>query len=542
MTNRKMSLKNRTKEINANEHSQETLERRLRFEELLSSLSSVFINLPATKIDREIKHGLKLIVDFLDFDRSSLCRYSEDKKQLWVTHAYSAPGFPLLEIELISDKLPWYTQKMAQGEILIQERLPEDIPDSAKKDLETQEKDGLKSHIGVPLKVGGKILGVLAFGSFRQKPQWDKSLIQRLQLVGEIFANALDRKKSDESLNSALVEIRNLKNELKADFTYLQEEIKLTHNFEHIIGQSNKIKSSLLKVEQVAKTDTTVLILGETGAGKELVARAIHNSSRRKNRPLVKVNCAVLHRNLIESQLFGHEKGAFTGADAKKIGRFELANNASIFLDEIGELPFEVQAKLLRVLQNGEFERLGGSKTLHTNARIIAATNRDLENESKIGNFRNDLWYRLNVFPISVPPLRERKDDIPMLAKYFVQKCTKKIGKQIDTIPRKTLTALQRYDWPGNVRELENLIERAIITTQDGVLHVELPTTQSTLNDNTRTLQEIERDYIVRILELSNWKIAGPGGAALVLGLHPNTLRARMAKLGIQKVISAAKQ
>lgn len=536
----KQSARGIKKEAKVHNRAEETLKKRLQFEELLSSLSSIFINLPAHKIDREIKCRLKLIVEFLDFDRSTLCLYSEDKQQLWTTHAYSAPGIPPSNVELLSDQYPWYARKMARGEMLIQELLPEDTPDYAKIDIASQQKDGLKSHIGVPLKVGGDVLGVLGFGCFRQERQWDRDLIQRLQLVGEIFANALDRKKSEESLNNALVEIKKLKNQLKADNTYLQEEIKLAHNFEKIIGQSHAIKSSLFKVEQVAKTDATVLILGETGTGKELFARAIHNASTRKKRPMVKVNCAALPVNLIESELFGHEKGAFTGADTKQIGRFELANNATIFLDEIGELPFGVQAKLLKVLQNGEFERVGSHKTNHTNARVIAATNRDLEKETQNGHFRKDLWYRLNVFPVSIPPLRDRKDDIPLLVKYFVRQYTQKIGKRIESIPMHTMQAIQKYAWPGNIREMENLIERAIITTQDKILEIELPTVPNVILEGTKTLDEVERDYIIQVLELSNWKIAGPGGAALILGLKPNTLRARMEKLGIKKVITAA--
>lgn len=245
----RQSIREITEEGKAHNRAEETLKKRLRFEELLSSLSSIFINLPVHKIDKEINRRLKLIVEFLDFDRSTLCRYSENQQQLWTTHAYSAPGVPPSNVELISDQYPWYTRRMARGEMLIQELLPEDIPDDATIDIASHQKDGLKFHIGVPLKVGGEVLGVLGFGCFRRKRQWDRDLIKRLQLVGEIFANALDRKKSEESLNNALVEIKKLKNQLKADNTYLQEEIKLAHNFEKIIGQSHAIKSSLFKVE-----------------------------------------------------------------------------------------------------------------------------------------------------------------------------------------------------------------------------------------------------------------------------------------------------
>ena len=271
--------------------------------------------------------------------------------------------------------------------------------------------------------------------------------------------------KRTADLQEALTEIQQLKDQLQAENIYLREEIRLEHNFDNIIGQSGRLKEVLFNVEQVAPTDTTVLILGETGTGKELIARAIHNTSPRKDRPLVKVNCAALPAYLIESELFGHEKGAFTGATTKQIGRFELANGATIFLDELGELPLELQAKLLRVLQDGEFERLGSPRTIKVDVRVIAATNRDLETEVRTGRFRQDLYYRLSVYPLSVPPLGERPDDIPLLVQAFVQKFNKKLGKQIETIPQNTMDVLQRYTWPGNVRELENVIERAIVLT-----------------------------------------------------------------------------
>jgi transcriptional regulator with GAF, ATPase, and Fis domain len=285
----------------------------------------------------------------------------------------------------------------------------------------------------------------------------------------------------------------------------------------------------------VAPTETTVLISGETGTGKELIARALHHTSPRKAHPLVKVNCAALPAHLIESELFGHERGAFTGATARRIGRFEFAQGGTIFLDEIGELPLELQPRLLRVIQEGEFQRVGSSKTLKSDVRVIAATNRHLKEEISAGRFRQDLFYRLSVYPLAMPPLRERTEDIPLLVQAFVQKFSKRLGKQIETIPQRTMHALQQYSWPGNVRELENVIERAVIITPDDILRIELPQEQVLAADVSKTLNEIEREYILQVLESKNWRVSGPKGAAVVLGLNEATLRSRMQKLGIQR-------
>ena len=347
-----------------------------------------------------------------------------------------------------------------------------------------------------------------------------------------------ERKLAEIDLRNAYTDIEQLKNQLETETAYLREEIKLEHNFESIIGKSAAIQYVLYKVEQVAETDTNVLVLGETGTGKELISRAIHNNSLRKARSLVKVNGATLPSNLIESELFGHERGAFTGAQTLQMGRFEVADGTSIFLDEIGELPLELQSKLLRVIQDGEFERLGSSRTVKVDVRVIAATNRDLEAEVRQGRFREDLFYRLNVFPITAPPLRDRTEDIPLLVEFFVEKGSKRLGKSIEIIPEVVMKKLQDYPWPGNVRELENVIERAVINSSGpklrladelaGLAHKEMPTP-------LKSLQEIEKDHIIRVLEESNWRIDGPKGAALILDMNPSTLRSRLQKLGIKK-------
>jgi len=336
---------------------------------------------------------------------------------------------------------------------------------------------------------------------------------------------------------SALTEINKLKEQLEAERAYLQEEIKLEYNHENIIGQSDAINYVFYKVEQIAATDTNILVLGETGTGKELLARAIHGMSLRKDRALVKMNCAALPSNLIESELFGHEKGAFTGAHSRRLGRFEIADGATLFLDEIGELPLELQPKLLQVIQNGEFERLGSSSTLKTDVRIIAATNRNLEEEVHKGRFRKDLWYRLNIFPITMPPLRDRLGDIPLLVNFAIGKFSKRLGKTIEMVPVSVMDALDKYHWPDNIRELENVLERAVISSSGPKLRLvdELKVPHKDLTGSERTLADVEREYIVRVLEQVDWKVSGKNSAAEILGLDRSTLRARMRKLNIRK-------
>jgi len=367
-----------------------------------------------------------------------------------------------------------------------------------------------------------------------QKRDLEKLVANR---TAELFVAKEEAEQRKELSEKALVEITKLKAQLEAETNYLQEELKLEYNHEKIIGKSDGLKSVLHKVEQIASSDTTVLVLGETGTGKELIARAIHSMSLRSGRPLVKVNCAALPANLIESELFGHEKGAFTGALSKHLGRFQIADKATLFLDEIGELPFDLQAKLLRVVQDGEFERLGGSRTMKVDVRIIAATNRDLAEEVRKGGFREDLWYRLNIFPITVPPLRDRLDDIPLLVEFYVAKIAKRMGKTITHISASVMGELQHYHWPGNIRELENVLERAVINSSGAKLHLidqlkKPPRYLSTGTDTT--LEAIERNYILQVLGQTNWKVSGKNSAAEILGLDRSTLRARMVKLNIQ--------
>jgi PAS domain S-box-containing protein len=359
--------------------------------------------------------------------------------------------------------------------------------------------------------------------------------ILEYQAVGR---DITDRKRAEDDAAAAHAEIRRLTERLEADNVYLRYEVKLKYNYDAIIGRSAAIRGVLSDVEQVANTGSTVLLVGETGTGKELVARAIHHRSPRHERPMVTVNCAALPAALIESEIFGREEGAYTGALSRQIGRFELANGSTLFLDEVGELPLETQAKLLRVLQTGEFERLGSNETRKVDVRIVAATNRDLERRVGDGTFREDLFYRLNVFPIRIPPLRERFDDIPLLVRSFVQEFGRTMKKSIESIPRATLDALQQYHWPGNIRELRNVIERAMIVAKGDLLHVEVPhqvKTSTSAPSATATLEDVQRRHILAVLESTGWRISGTRGAAALLGVKPTTLEYRIAKLGISR-------
>ncbi len=394
--------------------------------------------------------------------------------------------------------------------------------------------EGLRSFVSLPLISHQKILGTLNLGARREDLLSDDDVEQLSQAAVQIaiaLDNALSYRRIEE-LNAQLAEEK----------VYLEDEIRNEHQFDEIIGRSKALKSILKQIETVAPTDSTVLIYGETGTGKELVARAIHSLSSRLQGTFVKLNCAAIPSGLLESEMFGHEKGAFTGAIAQRIGRFELAHRGSVFMDEVGEIPLELQGKLLRVLQEREFERLGSSRTIRTDARVIAATNRDLEQMVQEHQFRPDLYYRLNVFPISVPPLRDRQEDIPVLVRYFVQQFARQMKKQFTTIPSEAMEALVRYPWPGNIRELQNFIERAAILSPGPVLAVPIPELKRAAvaangdgdeKTGVSTLQTAEREAILRALKESGGRVSGERGAAAKLGLKRTTLQGKMRKLGI---------
>jgi PAS domain S-box-containing protein len=579
-------------------------------------------------------------------EHSSLWQASiQNPGELVMTHIYRDPELPPTPERMSATEFfPWAQAKLFAGEIIAVPNTAE-VPPEASTDREAWHRFGVKSTLGFPLSVGGApVFGVISFDATREVRACPEPLLQRLQLLAQVFANALERKRADQKLRDSearlslaatsanaglwtlepetghiwatektyellgfspreglnvdkflelvhpedreivrraiheamrsgdeasveyrvprpdgsvrwiasrgrrqagsdsepdrlmgvstdITESKSVELRLQAESEYLKDEIELEGRFADIVGQSVKLKSVFEQIEQVSPTDSTVLIIGETGTGKELVARAIHNLSRRKDRVMVKVDCSSLPSTLIESELFGREKGAYTGALTKQVGRFELASGSSLFLDEIGELPLDLQAKLLRVVQEGQFERLGSPKTISVDVRVIAATNRDLAERVKEGLFRQDLYFRLNVFPIHVPPLRERQEDIPLLTWRFVRELERKMGKKIESIPRKTMEMLQRYPWPGNVRELRNTVEQALVVTSGTQLDVKIPEAAGiTL---LPTLKGAEQRHILAVLEQTGWRVKGPGGAAELLGMKPTTLYTTMQRLGI---------
>ncbi|MGB2898554.1 MAG: sigma 54-interacting transcriptional regulator [Candidatus Acidiferrum sp.] len=411
--------------------------------------------------------------------------------------------------------------------------------------------EGLQAVCCTPLTHHGSTFGTLNLAS-RRIDAFTAQDVELLQPVGAQIAIAVENA-------LAFKEIDALKNKLAVEKLYLEEEIRSEFNFEEIVGESPVLKRALAQVELAAPAGTTVLLLGETGTGKELFARAIHNLSPRRDRTFVKINCAAIPSGLLESELFGHEKGAFTGAIAQKVGRFELADRGTLFLDEVGDLPLELQPKLLRVLQEQEFERLGGTRTTRVDVRVVAATNSDLSKLVAERAFRSDLYYRLNVFPIQIPALRERPEDIPLLVRYFVQRFSRSLNKEVEYIPADAMDALSNYSWPGNIRELENLLERAVILSPGKELRVPLSelksatlaaaagadssfsftssTSSTSLTSAISTLEEAERQHILRALKQTQWRIAGPKGAAVLLGMKRTTLQARMRKLGIRRPV-----
>jgi formate hydrogenlyase transcriptional activator len=463
-------------------------------------------------------------------DFASFCLYDPEIHQLRA-HALDFPGNQdfvesgdPIPLEGTPEGLAFTTQQTVHVRRLSLTEFPAEI-------MKRAEAEGLKSGCAVPLILHGRALGTLSIVSMQEDAFTDDDA-KLLSRIGAQVALA--------AANSmAYQEISSLRDKLAKEKLYLEEEIQTSYNFEEIVGDSRALKLVLKEVQTVAATDSMVLILGETGSGKELVARALHNLSNRRERTFVKINCAAIPTGLLESELFGHEKGAFTGAIATKIGRFELADRGTIFLDEVGEIPLELQVKLLRVLQEQEFERLGSNRTIRVDARVIAATNRDLGLMVEEERFRSDLYYRLKVFPITVPPLRERPEDIPLLVRHFAQKFAQRMKKRIETIPSEAMKALQSYHWPGNVRELENFIERAVILTQGPDLIVSLAELKRapghTMNSGTTTLEQAEREHILKALRESDWTIGGPAGAAAKLGMKRTTLQSKMQKLGISR-------
>ncbi len=506
----------------------------LEFETMLSKISARFVELSADQIDRKIEEDLQLISKVLNIDRCVVAQLDGAKTKLCVTHSYAGAGVKIMPRLILNESQPWLYKQLLQGKTVIMSCL-DDLPEEAVNEQVHCRNHGIHSMALIPLVVGNSFLGFVSFAAMRPGREWPLELVQRLKMVGIVFSNAIMRKRSEQKLHKAFTEINELKDRLEAENIYLREEISLQHTHEGFIGRSLSIKDALKRSEQVAETNSTVLIMGETGTGKELLAQIIHKLSPRNRQHMIIVNCAALPSNLIESELFGHEKGAFTGAHSRRIGRFELAHDSTIFLDEIGELSLELQVKLLRVLQLNQFERLGGNETIKSDVRVIAATNRDLMQSVNSGEFRMDLYYRLNVFPILLPPLRNRREDVPDLVRHFVKGFCEKMGKRIETIPQKTMQKLQNHSWPGNIRELKNIIERAMIMTSDKTLRIELPENKNPESLRIKTFNEMQKTYILDVLERTGWRVRGSGGAAEILDLKPTTLEAKMSKFGIKR-------
>ncbi len=496
-----------------------------RYQALLEVAQAISSHRDLDKLFRELAQRLPRVVQ-VNFVALSLYDLDKNTMRLHTIQA-NVPadliGGHEAPVEENPAGLVWRTQ---------QPLLVSDLADEVRwpKVTECMKQDGAGSFCFMPLTTAASRLGAMGFLSL-EKQAYSETDLEFLQQVANQVAVAVENA-------LAFQEIAELKDKLAKEKLYLEEEIRTEHGFEDIIGESNPLRNVLKQVEVVAPTDSTVLIQGETGTGKELIARAIHRLSSRGQRTFVKLNCAAIPTGLLESELFGHERGAFTGAISQKAGRFELADKGTIFLDEVGEIPLELQSKLLRVLQEQEFERLGSTKTIRVNVRLIAATNQDLKGLVEAKQFRSDLYYRLNVFPVTLPPLRERPEDIPILVRYFTQHYAIRMKKNIQSVPAKTLEVLSRYAWPGNIRELENLVERSVILTQGTDLQVPI----SELLEQSRlavmaaaTLEEAEREQILRALHETKWIIGGPGGAAARLGLKRTTLQSKMQKLGITR-------
>jgi formate hydrogenlyase transcriptional activator len=513
---------------------------------LVTDLSTRFTGLPVEEVDGEIERALRLFVELLGTDRSTFFLIAPDGR-LVQTHTWARDG-----VEPASPSVPatvtWYSSRLVAGHVIALSRLPEDLPPDTREERAYVRASGLRSILAVPVVLGGRHVCALSTGIFREQRTWDEETVGRTRLLGQILANAVHRKRTEEELRQKLEEIRALKEQLEEENVYLREEAR-GGDFTDVVGRSPALARVLERVLQVAPTSSTVLLLGETGTGKELLAQAIHERSPRRARPFVKVNCAALPASLIETELLGHERGAFTGAIAAHPGRFELADGGTLFLDEIGDLAVELQSKLLRVLQDGEVQRLGAVRSRKVDVRLVAATNQDLERAMAEGRFRRDLYYRLSVFPIEIPPLRERKEDIPLLAWAFVERRQARLGRRIEQIPRDAMDALRAYDWPGNVRELENVLERALILSPGRTLRLDDPlrapgraagpvaaaSSPGAGPAADRSFDAMAREHVRSVLERCAWRINGPGGAAEVLAVHPNTLRSRMKRLGLAR-------
>jgi len=524
------------KQVNA------ALKSRREFQEFVADISSKLIAINDDEPDAALLDCMQDACTFLDAERARIFWYDSKKMRIELEYFWSRHGgAPLTSVSM--RKFPWLASRMMAGETT---RLSgnDRPPSGAEKDLELMRGLGFTSIVAAPLVVNANSLGVMAFVNIADDRQWSGQDMTDIRVIADLFAGVVGRINNRKALNVALAELRDAKERLEAENIYLRQEISTTHGFDEIRGESPQLRKCLHQVQQVAGTTTSVLIQGETGTGKELIARAIHERSLRKDRPLVKVNCAALPANLIESELFGHEKGAFTGAHSRKRGRFDLAHKGTLFLDEIGDFPLDLQGKLLRVIQEGEFQRLGGNDNIEVDVRLIAATNRDLQHAVDRGEFRADLYYRINTFPIFLPKLIDREGDIPILAEHIVKKQAALLGKDVTAISATMMEHLQSYSWPGNVRELESVIQRALISSAGPVLEssdsvATLVTAERVVSGSSTNgsvdLSAAERVHIEEVLGQARWIIGGEEGAAQKLGIPPSTLRSKMKKLGIHR-------
>ncbi len=502
-------------------------------EELVIGISARMVKSSAEELDAEITRSLEEILVACRVDRCGLLAVQGNNAKTVISHAWQNADVPQLPPgSELAALYPWSVRRLLVDREVVAMGKIDDLPPAANVDRQSHLQRETKSSLTIPLVVGQKVNYIFGFGAVKEARTWDMDFIRRMRLLGEIFVSALQRRETELQLKQQLGEIERLRRQLEEENAYLRNEMHLKTKRPDLSGFSS-MQEVLAKVEQVAVTGSTVLIQGETGTGKELIAEAIHRQSERRQRVMVKVNCAALPAALVESELFGREKGAFTGALSRQIGRFELADGSTLFLDEIAEIPLETQAKLLRVLQAGEFERLGSPKTIKVDARVIVATNRDLAAEVEQGRFRRDLYYRLNVFPIDLPPLRARREDIPHLVWAFVGEFGERMGKKIRKVAVKDMEALTAYSWPGNVRELRNVIEHAMIVSKGDILELERRVPSERQATAALSLEEVERRHIQATLETTRGRIKGVGGAAQRLGLNPSTLYSRMRKLGI---------
>jgi transcriptional regulator with GAF, ATPase, and Fis domain len=516
--------------------AQEAIASQLAFEELMAELSFKFINLPPGEVLATMRDALRRIGEALDLDRTSFFRIEANGALLAPISWWREPHGRPPVVTAGPQQFPWAVETLLAGRTVVFARVDE-IPNATDRAGYTGY--GIKSAVSVPLLVGGRVVGAIGANMVRAERRWTPRTLHSLQVIATVFANVVARMDRDEALRTVISDAERDRDRLQTENLYLRREFhERVAGGGAIVGKTAAIGRVLEQIHQVAATDSTVLLLGETGTGKELLATRLHELSARRGRTMVRVNCAAIPAGLIESELFGRERGAFTDAVSRQVGRFELADHSTIFLDEIGDLPAEVQVKLLRVLEERQIERLGSARGIKVDVRIVAATHQNLEQRVLEDAFREDLFYRLNVFPIQVPPLRDRADDVPLLVWHFVEEFSRTLDKKIDAIPRENLAALQAYAWPGNIRELRNVVERAMIAATGSRLTIALPRPHAPAPAPGKAptrLADVEREHILSVLESTGWRIRGAGGAAERLGLRPTTLETRMARIGLKR-------